>query len=29
MGDTNWTDLAQERERWQVLVKAVMNVRVL
>ena len=24
----DWTDLAQDRERWQVLVNAVMNLRV-
>jgi len=28
-GDTNLTDLAQDRERWWVLVHAVMNFRVL
>ena len=29
MGDTNLTDVAQDRERWRVLVNAVMNFRVL
>jgi hypothetical protein len=27
-GDTDWIDLAQERERWRTLVNAVMNLRV-
>jgi hypothetical protein len=27
-GGMNWIDLAQERERWQVLVNAVMNLQV-
>jgi len=26
--DTDWIDLAQDRDRWQVLVKAVMNLPV-
>jgi hypothetical protein len=26
--DTNWIDLAQDRDRWRTLVKAVMNLRV-
>jgi hypothetical protein len=28
MGDMDWIDLAQSRERWLVLVNAVMNIRV-
>jgi hypothetical protein len=27
-GDMDWIDLAQDRERWWVLVNAVMNIRV-
>jgi hypothetical protein len=26
-GDVDWIDLAQERERWQALVTAVMNIQ--
>ena len=29
MRDTNLTDLAEDKERWRVLVNAVMNFRVL
>jgi len=29
MGGMDWTDLAQERDRWWALVNAVMNLRVL
>jgi hypothetical protein len=25
MGGMDWTDLAQEKERWQAIVKAVIN----
>ena len=28
-GDMDWIDLAQDRDRWQALVNAVMNLRVL
>jgi hypothetical protein len=28
-GDIEWSELAQERDRWRALVKAVMNLRVL
>jgi hypothetical protein len=28
MGDMDWTDLAQSRERWLALVNEVMNVRI-
>jgi hypothetical protein len=28
MGGTDWIDLAQDRDRWQALVNAVMNLRV-
>jgi hypothetical protein len=28
MGDMDWIDLAQERDRWRSLVNAVMNLRV-
>jgi hypothetical protein len=28
MGRKDWIDLAQDRERWQALVNAVMNIRV-
>jgi hypothetical protein len=27
-GDMDWIDLAQDKDRWQVLVNAVMNIRV-
>jgi hypothetical protein len=27
-GGTDWTDLAEDRDRWRALVKAVMNLRV-
>jgi len=27
-GDTNWIELAQDRDRWQSLVNVVMNLRV-
>jgi hypothetical protein len=27
-GDMDWIDMAQDRERWQALVNAVMNIRV-
>ena len=27
-GDMDWTDLAQDRERWRTLVNPVMNLRV-
>jgi hypothetical protein len=27
-GSMNWSDLAQDRERWRVLVNAVMNLQV-
>jgi hypothetical protein len=27
-GDTDWIDVAQDRQRWQVLVNAVMDLRV-
>ena len=29
MGGMDWTDLAHERDRWQALVKAAMNLQVL
>ena len=28
MGGIDWTDLVQDRDRWRVLVNAVMNLRV-
>jgi len=28
MGDMDWIDLAQNRDRWRALVKAVMNLQV-
>ena len=28
MGGTDWIDLAQDRDRWWILVDAVMNLRV-
>jgi hypothetical protein len=28
MGDTDWINQVQDRERWQALVKAAMNLRV-
>jgi hypothetical protein len=28
MGGTDWIDMAQDRDRWQALVSAVMNLRV-
>jgi hypothetical protein len=28
MGGTDWVDLAQNRDRWQALVNAVMNLQV-
>jgi hypothetical protein len=28
VGGMNWIDMAQDRNRWRALVKAVMNVRV-
>ena len=28
MGDMDWIELAQDRNRWQALVNAVMNLRV-
>jgi len=28
-GSTDWIDLARDRDRWRVLVNAVMNLRVL
>jgi hypothetical protein len=28
MGDVHWIDLAQDKEEWRVLVKAMMNLRV-
>jgi len=28
-GDMDWIDLAQDRDRWRALVKAVMNLRAL
>jgi hypothetical protein len=28
MGDMDWIDLAQDRDRWRTLVDAVMNLRV-
>ena len=28
MGGMDWIDVAQERDRWRVLVNAVMNLRV-
>jgi hypothetical protein len=27
-GDVDWIDLAQDRERWRAVVKAVLNLRV-
>ena len=27
-GDINWIDLAQDRDRWRVVVNAVMNLQV-
>jgi len=27
-GGTDWIDLAQDRDRWRILVKVVMNLRV-
>jgi hypothetical protein len=28
MGDVDWIDLAQDRDRWRAIVNAVMNLRV-
>jgi hypothetical protein len=28
MGDIDWIDLVQDKEKWRALVKAVMNLRV-
>jgi hypothetical protein len=28
MGDMDWIDMAQDRERWRAVVSAVMNLRV-
>ena len=28
MGSTDWTDLAEDRDMWRVVVNAVMNLRI-